>query len=46
VGARRGPAVLLTVRAQQMHAAGHLFYRSENGVWLVDAVPTEFLDFP
>ncbi|GGO26943.1 RNA 2'-phosphotransferase [Deinococcus humi] len=46
VGARRGAAVVLTVRAQQMHAAGHLFYRSENGVWLVEAVPAEFLDFP
>lgn len=46
VGARRGPAVVLTVRADRMHAAGHLFYRSENGVWLVDAVPAQFLGLP
>ncbi|MBZ9712345.1 RNA 2'-phosphotransferase [Deinococcus multiflagellatus] len=43
VGARRGRPVVLTVRAGAMHAAGHLFYRSENGVWLVDRVPPEFL---
>ncbi|CAM4450778.1 RNA 2'-phosphotransferase [Deinococcus marmoris] len=43
VGARRGSAVVLTVRADRMHAAGWLFYKSENGVWLVDAVPAEFL---
>lgn len=43
VGARRGPAVVLTVRAERMHSAGWLFYRSENGVWLVDGVPAEFL---
>ncbi|AIZ45943.1 RNA 2'-phosphotransferase [Deinococcus radiopugnans] len=43
VGARRGPAVVLTVRAERMHLAGWLFYRSENGVWLVDGVPAEFL---
>lgn len=43
VGARRGPAVILTVRADRMDAAGHLFYKSENGVWLVDGVPAEFL---
>ncbi|AZI41889.1 RNA 2'-phosphotransferase [Deinococcus psychrotolerans] len=46
VGARRGPAVVLTVRSGLMHARGHLFYRSENGVWLVDEVPGQFLVFP
>lgn len=43
VGARRGPPVILTVDAGAMHAAGHVFYRSENGVWLTDAVPPECL---
>ncbi|PTA66893.1 RNA 2'-phosphotransferase [Deinococcus arcticus] len=43
VGARRGQPVVLTVRAGAMHGAGHFFYRSENGVWLADAVPPEFL---
>lgn len=43
VGARRGKPVILTVQAGRMHAAGLLFYCSENGVWLVDEVPPEFL---
>ncbi len=46
VGARRGPAVILAVRSDLMYAEGHLFYRSENGVWLVHEVPSEFLVFP
>ncbi|TSA84514.1 RNA 2'-phosphotransferase [Deinococcus detaillensis] len=46
VGAKRGPAMILTVRSDLMHARGHLFYRSENGVWLVDEVPSQFLVFP
>lgn len=46
VGARRGKPVILTVRAGDMHAAGHVFRLSENGVWLVDAVPPEYLAFP
>jgi len=46
VGARRGRPVLLTIRAGDMHRAGHIFYRSANGVWLVDHVPTEFIEFP
>ena len=29
-----------------MHAAGHRFFLSANGVWLTDRVPVEFLDFP
>jgi uncharacterized protein (TIGR02452 family) len=28
-----------------MHAAGHAFYRSENGVWLTDQVPARFILF-
>lgn len=46
VGARRGPPVVLTVEAGAMHAAGHVFYLSENGVWLTDAVPPDFIRFP
>ena len=29
-----------------MAQAGYLFYRSDNGVWLTDAVPPEFLRVP
>lgn len=43
VGARRGQPVILTIDAARMHAAGHVFYRSENGVWLVEGVPAEFI---
>lgn len=45
VGARRGQPVILTVQTQEMYRAGFLLYRSENGVWLVDSVPAEFIDF-
>lgn len=38
VGARRGHAVVLRVDAAGMAAAGQVFTRSPNGVWLVDAV--------
>ncbi|WP_433218434.1 RNA 2'-phosphotransferase [Dactylosporangium sp. CS-047395] len=44
VGTRRGGAVvILTVAAGEMARAGHVFYRSDNGVWLADAVPPEFI---
>ncbi|GGK29059.1 putative RNA 2'-phosphotransferase [Deinococcus malanensis] len=46
VGARRGTPVILTVQSGTMHDAGHSFYRSDNGVWLTEAVPPEFLTFP
>lgn len=43
VGGRRGKPVVLTVEAGRMHRDGCTFYRSENGVWLVDRVPTTYL---
>jgi putative RNA 2'-phosphotransferase len=44
VGARRGGAiVILTVLAGDMGRAGHAFYMSDNGVWLTDEVPPEFI---
>lgn len=45
VGGRRGKPVILTVDSGAMHAAGHVFYVSANGVWLVDAVPAAFIAF-
>lgn len=45
VGARHGAPAILRVRAGAMATAGFAFYRSENGVWLTDAVPVEFIDF-
>ena len=46
VGSRHGKPVILLVDAAAMHAAGHTFFRSENGVWLTDAVPVAHLKFP
>ena len=43
VGSRHGKAVILRVAALKMHEAGHVFYRSANGVWLTDHVPPAFL---
>jgi len=43
VGARHGRPVVFQVDAARMHADGHLFFRSENGVWLVDEVAPEYL---
>jgi putative RNA 2'-phosphotransferase len=43
---RKGKAVILTVRAAQMHRDGLVFHRSDNGVWLTEHVPPEYLDYP
>jgi putative RNA 2'-phosphotransferase len=44
VGRRRSADVLvLRVAAAEMAAAGHVFHRSDNGVWLTAAVPPHFL---
>ncbi len=43
VGQRRGRPVLLTVDAAAWHAAGGVFYRSGNGVWLTEAVPPQYV---
>jgi putative RNA 2'-phosphotransferase len=45
VGARHGKPALLIIRAGDMHRAGHVFYRSANGVWLVEHVPSQFIEF-
>jgi putative RNA 2'-phosphotransferase len=45
VGSRHGKPVVLTVESGRMARDGHLFYVSENGVWLTDAVPACYLDF-
>src|SRR5205823_5354498 len=43
VGSRRGRPIVFVVDAAAMVAVGHTFFRSANAVWLVDAVPPEFL---
>ncbi|MCP4676192.1 MAG: RNA 2'-phosphotransferase, partial [Deltaproteobacteria bacterium] len=39
VGGRRGKPIILRIDAGRMHAEGHCFFLSENGVWLTDHVP-------
>ncbi|MET0647371.1 MAG: RNA 2'-phosphotransferase [Pyrinomonadaceae bacterium] len=43
VGARHGRPVVFAVDAARMVGAGHEFYVSANGVWLVERVPAEYL---
>jgi putative RNA 2'-phosphotransferase len=43
VGGRHGRPVIFAVDTAAMREAGHTFYCSDNGVWLTDAVPPEFL---
>lgn len=43
VGQRHGRLVLFEVAAGALHRAGHAFYQADNGVWLTDEVPPEYL---
>ncbi|SHM58356.1 RNA 2'-phosphotransferase [Phytopseudomonas punonensis] len=43
VGQRYGSPVILEVDALRMHAQGFEFFQADNGVWLTQAVPAEFL---
>ncbi len=43
VGSRHGRPVVFRVLAGQMHADGHAFFRSVNGVWLTRRVPAQYL---
>lgn len=43
VGGRHGRPVLLEIDTRSMQEAGHVFYISANGVWLVDEVPPAFI---
>ena len=44
VGGRRGRPVVFTVKARDMYLTGrHQFFLSENGVWLTDCVPPDYL---
>jgi putative RNA 2'-phosphotransferase len=46
VGQRRGRPVVLVIEARCMRGDGHAFFQSENGVWLTEAVPPAYLQFP
>ena len=43
VGRRHGEPFVYIVEAHNMYMDGHKFYLSNNGVWLTDNVPTEYL---
>lgn len=40
---RKGEVTILKVAARKMREDGHCFWLSRNGVWLVAAVPPEYL---
>lgn len=44
VGARHGRAVVLRIDTQGMSARGCEFFRADNGVWLTQRVPREFIE--
>jgi putative RNA 2'-phosphotransferase len=46
VGGRRGRPVVLEVDAARMSGDGHVFFQSQNGVWLTDRVPPDYIRFP
>ncbi len=43
VGSRRGNSIIFSVNARTMANDGYHFYLSANDVWLVDAVPPQYL---
>lgn len=43
VGGRRGRPVILKVESGRMRRDGHEFFISDNGVWLTERVPPEYL---
>lgn len=45
VGSRHGKPIVLTIQSADMATQGYLFYQSENGVWLTEAVPKEFITY-
>lgn len=44
VGQRHGKLIILEVRAMEMFEKGFQFFKSENGVWLTNKVPTLYLN--
>lgn len=44
VGARHGIPVVFIINTVAMRRDGYTFYCSDNGVWLVDSVPPEYLE--
>jgi putative RNA 2'-phosphotransferase len=45
VGQRHGKPIVFKIDALHMHRMGFRFYLADNGVWLTDQVPPEFLTY-
>ena len=43
VGERHGNVAVLQIAAHEMWERGYKFFEAENGVWLTEAVPAEFI---
>lgn len=43
VGQRHGKPVVLKIRALSMYEQGFKFYQADNGVWLTESVPRQFI---
>ncbi len=44
VGSRHGKPFVYRIDSNEMHKQGYIFYISENGVWLTDTVPANFIE--
>lgn len=45
VGSRRGKPIILKIKAREMYRNGFTFFLSENGVWLCEQVPSQYIEF-
>lgn len=45
VGQRHGKPTVLRVDTGRMHKNGHHFFKADNGVWLTDCIPSNYLGF-
>lgn len=43
VGSRHGKPIVLVIDSKKMDESGYIFFLSENGVWMTDSVPSEFI---
>ena len=44
VGSRRGDAVILKIHALDMYHDGHKFFISKNGIYLIDLIPSKYIE--
>ena len=45
VGSRRGTPIVLTIKSGEMSRDGFQFFKSKNGVWLINEVPKIYISF-